>query len=42
MNQLKREIEKEEAEQIESGQNQPYKVSPAGFILMAIRIEDQQ
>lgn len=42
MNQLKRDIEKEEAKQIESGQSPLYKVSPAGFFRIAIEIEDQQ
>jgi len=42
MKQLRREIEKEEARQIEHGQNPPYKVGPAGFFHMAIGIENQQ
>ena len=42
MNQLKREIESEEAKQIENGQNPLYKVTPAGFFRMAIGIENQQ
>lgn len=42
MNQLKREIEKEEEEQAKNGQNPPYKVTPAGFFCTAIGIEDQQ
>ena len=42
MTQLKCDIEKEEAKQIESSQRLLYKVSPAGFFCMAIEIEDQQ
>ena len=42
MNQLKRDLENEEAKQVGSGRNPLYKVSPAGFFRMAIEIEDQQ
>ena len=42
MNQLKRDLENEEAKQTKSGQNSPYKVNPAGFFRMAIDIEEQQ
>ena len=42
MNQLKHELDNEEAKQIANGQNPPYKVEPAGFFSMAIEIEEQQ
>ena len=42
MGQLKRDIENEEAKEIESGRSPLYKVSLAGFFRMAIEIEEQQ